>query len=84
MNPGAVPVPVGVVRLGAAVWANWRWDTTYHWDVGWGPAKGPYPQARSRMRTQVHRIVDTDHKRGNVVVRVTDTCHDEPTYGSEG
>jgi hypothetical protein len=36
------------------------------------------------MRTQVHRIVDTDHKRGNVVVRVTDTCHDEPTYGSEG
>jgi hypothetical protein len=32
------------------------------------------------MRTQAHRIVDTDPKRGNVVVRVTGTRHDEPTY----
>ena len=32
------------------------------------------------MRTQAHRIVDTDAKRGNVVVRVTGTRHDEPTY----
>jgi hypothetical protein len=28
------------------------------------------------MRTQAHRIVDTDPKRGNVVVRVTGTRHD--------
>ncbi|MGR4880581.1 hypothetical protein ACIPUC_14265 [Streptomyces sp. LARHCF249] len=27
------------------------------------------------MRTQAHRIVDTDPKRGNVVVRVTGTRH---------
>ena len=32
------------------------------------------------MRTQAHRIVDTDPKRGTVVVRVTGTRHDEPTY----
>jgi hypothetical protein len=32
------------------------------------------------MRTQAHRIDDTDPKRGNVVVRVTGTRHDEPTY----
>src|SRR3712207_8515303 len=32
------------------------------------------------MRTQAHRIVDIDPKRGNVVVRVTGTRHDEPTY----
>ena len=32
------------------------------------------------MRRQAHRIVDTDLKRGNVVVRVTGTRHDEPTY----
>lgn len=32
------------------------------------------------MRTQAHRIVDTDPKRGNAVVRVTGTRHDEPTY----
>jgi hypothetical protein len=32
------------------------------------------------MRTQAQRIVDTDPKRGNVVVRVTGTRHDEPTY----
>ena len=32
------------------------------------------------MRTQAHRIVDTDPKRGNVVVRVTGTRHDEATY----
>ncbi|RSM69675.1 hypothetical protein DMH04_46010 [Kibdelosporangium aridum] len=32
------------------------------------------------MRTRAHRIVDTDPKRGNVVVRVTGTRHDEPTY----
>ena len=32
------------------------------------------------MRTQAHRIVDTDPKRDNVVVRVTGTRHDEPTY----
>lgn len=32
------------------------------------------------MRTQAHRIVDTDAERGNVVVRVTGTRHDEPTY----
>jgi hypothetical protein len=32
------------------------------------------------MRTQAHRIVDTDPKRGNSVVRVTGTRHDEPTY----
>ena len=29
---------------------------------------------------QAHRIDDTDPKRGNVVVRVTGTRHDEPTY----
>ena len=34
------------------------------------------------MRTQAHRIVDTDPKRGNVVVRVTGTRHDEPTIRS--
>jgi hypothetical protein len=28
------------------------------------------------MRTQAHRIDDTDPKRGNVVVRVTGTRHD--------
>jgi hypothetical protein len=32
------------------------------------------------MRTQAHRIVDTDPRRGNAVVRVTGTCHHEPTY----
>jgi hypothetical protein len=32
------------------------------------------------MRTQAHRIVDTDSKRGNVVVRVTAARHDESTY----
>jgi Integrase core domain len=32
------------------------------------------------MRTQAHRIVDTDPKRGNAVVRVTGTRHHEPTY----
>ena len=32
------------------------------------------------MRTQAHRIDDTDPKRGNVVARVTGTRHDEPTY----
>ena len=32
------------------------------------------------MRTQAYRIVDTDPKRGDVVVRVTGTRHDEPTY----
>src|SRR5918993_3768142 len=32
------------------------------------------------MRTQAHRIVDTDPKRGNVVVRVTGSRHEEPTY----
>ena len=32
------------------------------------------------MRTQADRIVDTDPKRGNVVVRVTGTRHDEQTY----
>src|SRR5262245_4430476 len=32
------------------------------------------------MRTQAHRIVDTDPKRGTVVARVTGTRHDEPTY----
>ena len=34
------------------------------------------------MRTQSHRIVDTDSKRGNVLARVTGTRHDghaEPT-----
>ena len=31
------------------------------------------------MRTQAHRIDDTDPKRGNVVVRLTGTRHDEPT-----
>jgi len=34
------------------------------------------------MRTQAHRIVDTDPKRGTVVVRVTGTRHDEPTIRS--
>jgi hypothetical protein len=32
------------------------------------------------MRRQAHRIVDTDPKRGNVVVRVPGPRHDEPTY----
>ncbi|MEN2417019.1 hypothetical protein AABB02_02820 [Streptomyces rimosus] len=32
------------------------------------------------MRTQAHRIVNTDPQRGNVVVRVTGSHHDEPTY----
>ncbi|MGW2543147.1 hypothetical protein ACWC5I_20290 [Kitasatospora sp. NPDC001574] len=32
------------------------------------------------MRTQAHRIVDTDPERGNVVVRFTGTCDDEPAY----
>ena len=32
------------------------------------------------MRTQAHRIVDTDPQRGNVVVRIPGTRHDEPTY----
>ena len=36
------------------------------------------------MRTQAHRIVDTDPKRGNVVVRVTGTRHAEPTYQVRG
>ena len=33
MNPRAVPVLFGAICLGAAVWASWRWDTNYHWDV---------------------------------------------------
>jgi hypothetical protein len=32
------------------------------------------------MGTQAHRVVDTDPKRGNAVVRVTGTRHHEPTY----
>jgi len=32
------------------------------------------------MRSQAHRIVDTEPKRGNAVVRVTGTRHHEPTY----
>ena len=32
------------------------------------------------MRTQAHRIVDTNPHPGYLVVRVTGTRHDEPTY----
>lgn len=76
MNPRAVPVLFGANCLGAAVWASWRWDTNYHWDVAWGPSKAPTGRSGHRKRTQAHRIVDTDPKRGNV----TGTRHDEPTY----
>ncbi|MGW7551137.1 glycine/sarcosine/betaine reductase component B subunit [Streptomyces sp. WAC 06783] len=33
MNPNSVPVLSGAICLGTAVWACWRWDTNYHWDV---------------------------------------------------
>jgi hypothetical protein len=33
VNSRAVPVQCGAIRLGAAVWVSWRWDTNYHWDV---------------------------------------------------
>lgn len=41
MNPGADLVLFGAGCLGAAVWASWRWDTDYHWDVAEGPSKAP-------------------------------------------
>ena len=72
MNPRAVPVLFGAICLGATVWASWRWDTDYHWDVALGPSKAPTGRSGHRLRTQAHRIVDTDPKRGNVVVRLTD------------
>ncbi|GGV99200.1 hypothetical protein GCM10010230_24750 [Streptomyces narbonensis] len=36
------------------------------------------------MRTQAPRFVDTDPKRGEVVVRATGTRHDEPTSQGAG
>ena len=45
-----------------------------------GAFQGPYRQVRSSDAHTGHRIVDTDPKRGNVVVRVTGTHHGEPTY----
>ena len=82
MNPRALPVLSGAICLGAAVRASWRWDTSYHRDVAKGPSKAPTGRSGHRMRTQAHRIVDTDPKRGNVVVRVTGTRHDEPAIRS--
>ena len=72
MNPRAVPVLFGAICLGAAVWASWRWDTNYHWEASRRAFQGPTGRSGHRMRTQAHRIVDTDPKRGNVVVRLTD------------
>jgi hypothetical protein len=44
-----------------------------------GAFQGSCRQVRSSDTPQAHRIVDTDPKRGYVVVRVTGTRHDEPT-----
>ena len=44
-------------------------------DLPVGAFQGPYRQARSSDAHTGHRIVDTDPKRGNVVVRLTDRPH---------